>query len=99
MKLEQLKSELSDSFIIEGVEKKYQNPEGGLNKAGREHYKKKGHNLKPPVSKEQAKKSPKSAARRKSFCARMSGQKKQHNIDCSETPDKRICASLRKWDC
>ena len=79
--------------------KEHENPEGGLNAKGRKFYKKQGHNLKPPVSKEKAKKSPKSAKRRKSFCSRMGGQKKMHNIDCSDDPDKRICKSLRKWDC
>ena len=58
--------------------KEGQNPEGGLNAKGRASAKKQGHNLKPPVSKEQAKKSPKSAARRKSFCARMEGMKKRN---------------------
>ena len=49
------------------------NPKGGLNEKGRKSYEKAhpGSNLKPPVKKEQAKKSPKSADRRKSFCARM----------------------------
>jgi Domain of unknown function (DUF6321) len=45
------------------------NPEGGLNAKGRASAKAQGHNLKPPVSAEQAKKSKKSAGRRKSFCA------------------------------
>ena len=58
--------------------KEGKNPEGGLNAKGRASAKKEGHNLKPPVSKEQAKKSPKSAARRKSFCARMEGMKKKN---------------------
>jgi len=38
------------------------NPEGGLNAKGRAPAKAEGHNLKPPVSSEQAKKSPKAAA-------------------------------------
>lgn len=85
-----------------GVKKSLQDKFGGLNEKGRAHFKKKengGHDLKPPVSKEAAKKSPKKAGRRKSFCARMGGQKKMHNIDCSKTPDKDICKALRKWDC
>jgi 8-oxo-dGTP pyrophosphatase MutT (NUDIX family) len=83
-----------------GVKKKYQDPKGGLNRKGRAHFKRtEGANLKRPVSKKQAKKSPKSAKRRKSFCARMGGMKKKHNIDCSKTPDKSICKALRKWDC
>ncbi|MDB4489938.1 DUF6321 domain-containing protein [bacterium] len=84
---------------LEGVAKKYQSKAGGLNDKGRAHYKKKGHNLKKPVSKGQAKKSKKSAGRRKSFCSRMGGQKKMHNIDCRADPDKAICKSLKRWDC
>ena len=84
---------------LEGVAKKYQSSAGGLNAKGRAHYNKQGHNLKTPVSKKQAKKSPKSAGRRKSFCSRMGGQKKMHNIDCRKDPDKAICKSLKRWDC
>lgn len=85
--------------ILEGLKKKHKNPEGGLTQAGRDYYNRKGHNLKPPVSKEKAKKSPKSAKRRKSFCSRSKGQMKMHDIDCSKTPGKRICKARRKWDC
>jgi len=91
---------LEYSIKMSGVKKKYQSSDGGLNRKGRAHFKRtEGANLKRPVSKKQAKKSPKSAKRRKSFCARMGGMKKKHNIDCSKTPDKSICKSLRKWDC
>lgn len=80
--------------------KEGKNPEGGLNAKGRASAKKEGHNLKPPVSKEQAKKSPKSAARRKSFCARMEGMKKKNTSSkTARDPDSRINKSLRKWDC
>jgi hypothetical protein len=79
----------------EGVAKKYQNPEGGLNDAGRKKY-----GVKRPVSKDQAKKSPKSAARRKSFCARMKGMKsKMTGAEKKNDPNSRINKSLRKWDC
>lgn len=82
------------------TKKAHQNPEGGLNDAGRAAYKKQGHNLKRPVSKDQAKKSPKSAARRKSFCARMKGMKKKNTSSkTANDPDSRINKSLRKWDC
>lgn len=91
---------LDYSVKVSGVKKKYQSADGGLNRKGRAHFKRtEGANLKRPVSKKQAKKSPKSAKRRKSFCARMGGMKKKHNIDCSKTPDKSICKALRKWDC
>lgn len=80
------------------VLKKYQNPQGGLNKAGRDFYARtEGSNLKPPVSKEQAKKSPKAAARRKSFCARMEGIKGPKK-DEKGRPTRKALA-LRKWDC
>ena len=86
--------------LVEGVAKKYQAKDGGLNNAGRKHFKRtEGANLKPPVSKEAAKKSPTKGKRRKSFCSRMGGQKKMHNIDCSKSPDKDICKALKKWDC
>ena len=91
---------LDYSVKVSGVKKKYQSDDGGLNRKGRAHFKRtEGANLKRPVSKKQAKKSPKSAKRRKSFCARMGGMKKKHNINCSKTPDKSICKALRKWDC
>lgn len=87
------------SSIYEGVKKEYQSEAGGLNDKGRAHYNSKGHNLKKPVTSKQAKKSPKAAGRRKSFCSRMGGQKKMHGIDCNKTPDKAICKSLKRWDC
>ena len=74
------------------------NPDGGLNAAGRASYK--GGTLKPPVSAKQAKSSPKAAARRKSFCARMSGMKsKLTSAKTANDPNSRINKSLRKWDC
>jgi hypothetical protein len=78
--------------------KEGKNPKGGLNAKGRAAYKREtGGTLKPPVSAKQAKKSPKSAARRKSFCARMggmSGPMKKPN----GKPTRKALA-LRKWDC
>jgi len=96
MKLNQI---VTLNLNIEGVAKKYQSSEGGLNAKGRAHYNSKGHNLKTPVTKKQAKGSPKSAGRRKSFCSRMGGQKKMYNIDCRKDPEKAICKSLKRWDC
>jgi hypothetical protein len=58
---------------------------------------KEGKNLKPPVSAKQAAKSPKSAARRKSFCARMGGSKGPLR-DSKGRPTRKALA-LRKWDC
>lgn len=77
------------------------NPKGGLNAKGRASYNKAtGGNLKPPVKKAEAKKSPKSAARRKSFCARMTGMKKRNtSAKTARDPNSRINKSLRAWDC
>jgi hypothetical protein len=76
------------------------NPEGGLNAKGRASAKAEGHNLKPPVSREQAGKSDMAAARRRSFCARMEGMKsKLTGSKTASDPDSRINKSLRKWDC
>ncbi len=83
------------------TKKEYQNPEGGLNAKGRAHHKREtGGNLKPPVSREEAQHSEMKAARRRSFCARMEGMKKQlTGAKTSRDPDSRINKSLRKWDC
>jgi hypothetical protein len=80
------------------VKKVYQNPAGGLNAKGRAYFKRtEGANLKPPVSAKQASKSPKAAARRKSFCARMSGVSGPLK-DEKGRPTRKALA-LRKWDC
>lgn len=75
------------------------NAKGGLNEKGRKSYERShpGSNLKPPVSAKQAKKSPKSAARRKSFCARMGGMEGPMK-DKNGKPTRKALA-LRKWDC
>ena len=77
------------------------NPKGGLNAKGRASYNKAtGGTLKPPVKKAEAKKSPKAAARRKSFCARMKGMKKVNtSAKTARDPNSRINKSLRAWDC
>ncbi len=77
--------------------KEGKNPEGGLNAKGRASAKKEGHNLKPPVSKKQADKSPKAAARRKSFCARMGGMEGPMKKPNGEPTRKAL--ALKKWDC
>lgn len=64
---------------------------GGLTEAGRKYAKSKGYNLKPPQ--------PQGGSRRDSFCARSKGQKEMHNIDCSKTPEKRICLARKRWNC
>ena len=77
--------------------KEGKNPEGGLNALGRASLKAQGHDIKPPVSAKQAKKSPKAAARRKSFCARMSGMPGPMKDDNGKPTRKAL--ALRKWDC
>jgi len=77
--------------------KEGKNPKGGLNAKGRASAKKQGMNLKPPVSAKQAKQSPKAAARRKSFCARMSGM--PGPMEDEKGRPTRINKSLRAWNC
>ena len=75
--------------------KEFQDPKGGLNAKGRAHYKKtEGANLKPPAPNP---KNEKDAARRKSFCARMSG------VDGPMKDEKgrptRKALALKAWNC
>tara|TARA_R110002012_G_C11388422_1_gene584222 strand:+ start:222 stop:584 length:363 start_codon:yes stop_codon:yes gene_type:complete len=64
----------------------------GMTAAGRAAYNKEtGGNLKAPQ--------PGGGKRKKSYCARSRGQMKMHNINCSKTPEKRICAARRRWKC
>jgi len=72
------------------VAKKYQNPEGGLNAAGRRYFNRtQGSNLQPPQ--------PKGGPRKESFCARMSGVKGPMK-DEKGRPTRKALA-LRKWKC
>jgi hypothetical protein len=81
------------------VKKAYQNKEGGLNAKGRAYFKRtEGANLKPPVSAKQASKSPKAAARRKSFCARSKGQMEMYP-EAAKDPNSRLRKARRKWEC
>jgi len=80
------------------------NPEGGLNKKGVASYRaaNPGSKLKTAVTTKPSKlkKGSKSANRRKSFCARMSGMKKRlTSKKTANDPDSRINKSLRKWNC
>jgi Domain of unknown function (DUF6321) len=80
--------------------KEGKNAKGGLNEKGRKSYEKAhpGSNLKPPVKKAQAAKSEKSAARRKSFCARSAGQAKMFP-KAAKDPDSRLNKARRAWEC
>jgi hypothetical protein len=72
----------------------------GMTQAGVERYRREnpGSKLKTAVT-GKVKKGSKAAKRRKSYCARSAGQMKMHNVNCSKTPDKRICAARRRWKC
>ena len=71
------------------VAKKYQNPSGGLNEAGRKYFKRKdGSNLKRPQSKG-------TDGRRISFASRFAGMKGPER-DSKGRPT-RLLLALRKW--
>ena len=80
--------------------KGHKNPTGGLTQKGRDYYNRKtGGNLQAPVTTPPGKLDPdsKAAGRRRSFCARMSGNDgpmKKPNGD----PTRKALA-LRKWNC
>lgn len=77
--------------------KEGKDPKGGLNAKGRASARAQGMNLKPPAPKP---KTEKDAARRKSFCARMSGMKsKLTSEETKRDPNSRINKSLRAWNC
>ena len=80
--------------------KEGKNEKGGLNEKGRKSYEREnpGSDLKPPVKKEQAAKSKRSAARRKSYCARSAGQAKMFP-KAAKDPDSRLNKARRAWDC
>jgi hypothetical protein len=79
--------------------KEGKSPSGGLNEKGRASLRAQGHDIKPPVSKEQASKSPASAQRRENFRSRMCGMKeKLTGAAAAADPNSRINKALRKWD-
>ena len=77
------------------VKKAYQDPKGGLNAAGRAHFKRtEGANLKPPAPNP---KNEADAKRRKSFCARMSGMPGPMKDEKGRPTRKAL--SLKAWNC
>ena len=83
--------------------KKYFRPTksgAGMTKAGVARYRREnpGSKLKTAVT-GKVKKGSKAAKRRASYCRRSKGQMRMHNINCSKTPEKRICAARRRWKC
>jgi hypothetical protein len=84
--------------------KEGKDPKGGLNRKGIASYRaaNPGSKLSMAVTTKPSKlkKGSKSANRRKSFCARMSGMKsKLTSAKTAGDPDSRINKSLRKWNC
>ena len=77
------------------VKKAFQDPKGGLNAAGRAHFKKtEGANLKPPAPNPKSKAD---AGRKKSFCARMSGNPGPMKDEKGRPTRKAL--SLKAWNC
>ena len=77
------------------VKKAHQNPSGGLNAAGRAHYKRtEGANLKPPAPNP---KTEKDKGRKASFCSRMSGVPGPMKDDKGRPTRKAL--ALKKWKC
>lgn len=77
------------------VKKAYQDPKGGLNAAGRAHFKRtEGANLKPPAPNP---KNEADAKRRKSFCSRMSGMPGPMKDEKGRPTRKAL--SLKAWNC
>ena len=79
--------------------KEGKNPAGGLNERGRASLRAEGHNIKRPVSAEEAKHSDAAAQRRENFRTRMCGLK--HSLASPKTahdPNSRLNLALKKWD-
>ena len=77
------------------VKKAHQNPKGGLNAAGRAHYKRtEGANLKPPAPNP---KTEKDKGRKASFCARMGGVSGPMKDDKGRPTRKAL--ALKAWNC
>ena len=72
---------------------------GGLNAKGVASYRRANPGSKLKTAVTEKKPSKMRAKRRKSYCSRSLGQMKMHNINCSKTPEKRICAARRRWRC
>lgn len=73
------------------TDKRYQDPTGGLNAAGRKHY-----GVKAPAPHP---KTPEDAARRDNFKSRMCGMKgKLTSAKTAHDPNSRINLALKKWN-
>lgn len=77
------------------VKKAFQDPKGGLNAAGRAHFKRtEGANLKPPAPNPKTKSD---EGRKKSFCARMGGNPGPMKDEKGRPTRKAL--SLKAWNC
>ena len=99
-----IKEEVELDEVAAWQRKEGKNPEGGLNQKGIASYRAEnpGSKLSMAVTTKPSKlkAGSKSANRRKSFCARMSGMKRKlTSAKTASDPDSRINKSLRKWNC
>ena len=77
-----------------------QSESGGLNEAGRRSLKAEGHDIKRPVKKAEARRSPSAAKRRIAFCRRSKGQmEKLTSAETRNDPNSRIRKARRAWEC
>ena len=74
--------------------KEGKSPKGGLNAKGRASAKREGMNLKPPAPNPKTKKD---AARKKSFCSRMTGMPGPRKDEKGRPTRKAL--SLKRWKC
>jgi len=73
---------------------------GGLNRKGIASYRRANPGSKLSMAVTERNPKGKRAARRKSFCARMSGMKRKlTSAKTARDPNSRINKSLRKWNC
>ena len=71
----------------------------GMTQKGVEAYRRANPGSKLQTAVTESKPSGSRAKRRKSYCARSEGQMKMHSINCSNTPNKRICRARARWKC
>ena len=71
----------------------------GMTKKGVAAYRKANPGSKLQTAVTESKPTGSRAKRRKSYCSRSEGQMKMHNINCSKTPNKRICRARSRWKC
>lgn len=79
--------------------KEGQSEKGGLNEKGRASLRAQGHDIKRPVTAEEAKRSPEAAQRRDNFRSRMCGLKNSMaSPKTAHDPNSRLNLALKRWD-